>query len=99
MARAVSSKSDDVIPMWIYLEASPTYAATVVRNAITACLTVFSISSIREGSNFALLLIFSRALFGISPLSINASHTAISIWSHFSYLFFILHILAISGLL
>ncbi len=56
-ARAVSSISDEVSPLWMNLESVPRLCATEVRNAITSCFTTFSISSIFSMSNFAFSLI------------------------------------------
>ncbi len=97
-ASDVSSISDEVNPMWMYRESSPTYSPTDVRKAITSCLTVFSISSTLATSKRAFSLMFFKAFSGITPLAASASQTRISISSQRLYLSSALHRLAIFGL-
>jgi hypothetical protein len=80
---AVSSTSEDVMPAWMYRASEPTCSATSVRNAITSCWTVPSISSIRRGSNAALDRMISIASAGMTPRRVWTSHTASSTSSHF----------------
>ena len=68
----------EVMPKWMYLEASPTCSATLVRKAMTSCWVTSSISSTRATSKAALALISATASAGISPSSAQASQTAIS---------------------
>ncbi len=91
--------SDEVIPKWMYLLASPTYSATLVRNAITSCCVVSSISRTRAGSKAAFALISATASAGISPNSTQASHTAISTSSQVDILASSVQRAAISGVL
>ena len=68
-ARQVSSTSLEVIPRCMNLEGSPTYSSTFVRNAITSCLVVSSISRILLTLKSAFSRIILTASFGINPNS------------------------------
>src|SRR5680860_957728 len=96
-ARAVSSMSEEVMPKWMYLEASPTCSATFVRNAITSWWVVSSISFTRSTSKAALSRISARASSGTSPSSAQASHTASSTSSQVVILASSVHTATISG--
>ena len=78
MQYAVSLTSEDVRPLWMYLESSPTFSATFVRNAMMSWCVTDSISWMRLTSNFAFARMFLAASFGISPSSAMASQAAIS---------------------
>ena len=82
-AREVSRMSEDVSPMWMKRESGPTNSDTLVRKAITSCLTVRSISSMRSTSKRAFCLIVLSAFRGISPFCAKASQARISMSSHF----------------
>ena len=73
MASAVSRTSDEVRPMWMKRASSPTYSATLVRNAITSCFTTCSISSTLLGSKSAFFFMVLTASGGILPSFAHAS--------------------------
>jgi len=81
IAREVSRMSEEVNPMWMKRPSSPTFSVTEVRKAITSCLVVFSISSIRATSKPALALILRSEAAGISPRRAMASQARISMSS------------------
>ena len=66
-ASAVSSTSDEVIPMWTYRESAPMASSRLVRKAMTSWRVVASISSIRWGSTLAWALIRLSASPGMTP--------------------------------
>ena len=84
-ASAVSTRSDEVIPLWRWRASSPTDSPTAVRNAITSWRTVASSSSTRLGSTFALARIRAVAPAGTSPRRSIAAQTASSTSSQVRY--------------
>ncbi len=49
-ASVVSSTSEEVMPLWRWRAGGPPFSSAQVRKAMTSCLTVFSISSMRATS-------------------------------------------------
>ena len=96
-ARAVSSRSDEVIPKWTHRPASPIDSATACTNAATSCCVVRSISSTRSTVNDARSRMASRSPAGIRPSSAHASHASTSICSQYESLCSSVHTADISG--
>ena len=81
----------------MYLPESPKNSLTLVRNAMTSCLTSFSISVILDSSNLAFERISFMALSGIFPREKFASHAAISTLSQLWNFALSVQIFPISG--
>ncbi len=83
-ASVVSSTSEEVIPLCRWRAGGPPFSSTKVRKAMTSCLTVFSISSMRDtsaGPNSNPAKAFSSAAWssaGTSPSRAMASQAASS---------------------
>ncbi len=96
-AKDVSMMSELVSPWWTYRESSPTCSATLVRKAMTSCLTSASISLMRVTSK----LPFSRkavaALCGTVPSCAIFSSASVSTSSQMRNLLSCSNIFAISG--
>jgi hypothetical protein len=75
----------------------PTFSPTAVRNAMTSCLTWFSISATRAASKSAFFRMTASASFGIAPSSASASQAASSTCSQQRSLCSSSQICAISG--
>ena len=82
MAKPVSTTSEDVMPMCMYLDDAPTWFASDSVKAIRSCLVRSSILSISATSKAAFFFMFARSFLGILPFFPQASHTATSTSSH-----------------
>ncbi|MNJ60049.1 hypothetical protein D3C77_557600 [compost metagenome] len=88
-AKQVSSTSDEVMPWCRKRASSPTISATWVRKAMTSCLVVRSISSMRSASKVASLPLAQMASadsLGITPSSAILAAAWASISNQILYL-------------
>jgi hypothetical protein len=88
-ARQVSSTSEEVMPWCRKRASSPTISATWVRKAMTSCLVVPSISSIRSASKVAsspFSQMASAADLGMEPSSAILVAACASISNQIRYL-------------
>jgi hypothetical protein len=81
-ARLVSSTSLDVIPRWSHRAGSPASSSTWVRNAMTSCFVVRSISSMRVRVELQFLARIEAAVPRDDPRASIASQAASSTSSH-----------------
>jgi hypothetical protein len=85
-AKLVSSTSLEVMPRWSQRAGGPASSSTCVRNAITSCLVVTSISSMRFASSRSITGRTASAVpAGTIPARSIASHAASSTSSHVRY--------------